>query len=71
MKRTTLIFAIVFGLLSCITTGCDRSSDASKSKHVEEKVLYQCPMDCESGKTYDKPGNCPVCEMELEKKVEI
>lgn len=24
-----------------------------------------CPMDCELGKTYDAPGECPVCGMEL------
>lgn len=27
---------------------------------------YQCPMKCEKDKTYDKPGKCPVCEMDLE-----
>lgn len=26
---------------------------------------YQCPMKCEGDKTYDKPGNCPVCNMKL------
>ena len=31
-------------------------------------ALYQCPMDCEKGKTYDKPGICPKCKMELKKK---
>jgi Heavy metal binding domain len=30
---------------------------------------YQCTMDCEKGKTYDKPGKCPVCNMDM-KKVE-
>ena len=29
--------------------------------------VYQCPMDCENGKTYSKPGQCPVCGMDLEK----
>ena len=28
---------------------------------------YYCPMHCEGDKTYDKPGNCPVCGMNLEK----
>ena len=28
---------------------------------------YFCPMKCEGEKTYDKPGNCPVCNMKLEK----
>ena len=26
---------------------------------------YKCPMKCEGDKTYDAPGNCPVCKMEL------
>jgi hypothetical protein len=30
---------------------------------------YQCPMDCEDGKTYEKEGNCPVCKMDLKKVV--
>ena len=28
---------------------------------------YFCPMHCEGNKTYDKPGSCPVCGMNLEK----
>ncbi|MCB0686543.1 MAG: heavy metal translocating P-type ATPase [Saprospiraceae bacterium] len=26
---------------------------------------YYCPMHCEGEKTYDKPGDCPVCGMDL------
>jgi Cu(I)/Ag(I) efflux system membrane fusion protein len=26
---------------------------------------YFCPMKCEDEKTYDQPGNCPVCNMRL------
>jgi Cu2+-exporting ATPase len=26
---------------------------------------FYCPMHCEGEKTYDKPGNCPVCGMDL------
>ena len=26
---------------------------------------YACPMKCEGDKTYDKPGSCPVCKMDL------
>jgi len=29
---------------------------------------YECPMHCEGEKTYDKPGNCPVCGMNLVKQ---
>ncbi len=32
---------------------------------------YYCPMHCEGNKTYDKPGSCPVCGMNLEKAVEL
>jgi Cu+-exporting ATPase len=28
---------------------------------------YYCPMHCEGEKTYDRPGSCPVCGMNLEK----
>ena len=30
---------------------------------------YYCPMRCEGDKTYDKPGDCPVCGMHLVKAV--
>ncbi|RTQ45283.1 hypothetical protein EJV47_25735 [Hymenobacter gummosus] len=30
-------------------------------------TTYVCPMGCE-GSTSTKPGKCPVCEMDLEKK---
>ncbi len=61
---------------SLMLVACGGSTE-SKSTTTEMKVdstkqmveVYQCPMDCEKGKTYDKAGNCPVCEMEL-KKVE-
>ncbi|MEO7209742.1 MAG: heavy metal-binding domain-containing protein, partial [Chitinophagaceae bacterium] len=28
---------------------------------------YYCPMHCEVDKTYDKPGDCPVCGMNMER----
>lgn len=31
--------------------------------------IYYCPMHCEDDKTYDKPGNCPVCGMNLVKQI--
>ena len=29
---------------------------------------YYCPMRCEGDKTYDRPGDCPVCGMHLKKE---
>ncbi|MEQ9220718.1 MAG: heavy metal translocating P-type ATPase [Cyclobacteriaceae bacterium] len=30
---------------------------------------YYCPMQCEGDKTYDQPGDCPVCGMDLVEEV--
>ena len=35
-----------------------------KSKEPQE-TKYQCPMNCEGNKTYNQPGECPVCSMQL------
>ncbi len=35
------------------------------SEH-QEQAAYQCPMDCEAGKTYKEPGACAVCGMPIE-----
>ncbi len=34
-------------------------------KAVEGNGVFYCPMHCEGEKTYDKPGDCPVCGMPL------
>jgi len=43
---------------------------SSTEKNREEKLQetsekYYCPMYCEGDKTYDQPGDCPVCGMHL------
>ena len=45
-------------------------SSAANSTPEQDVIKYQCPMKCEGEKTYDKPGKCAVCGMELE-KIEI
>lgn len=35
------------------------------------KGKYYCPMHCEGNKHYDKPGQCPVCGMDLVKEVTL
>jgi hypothetical protein len=73
---------VVFTLLMCCMSIVVLSCKESKEKNTEsgsslaaEKAdlamndIYQCPMDCEKGKTYDEEGTCPVCKMDL-KKVE-
>ncbi|TRZ42017.1 heavy metal translocating P-type ATPase [Robertkochia solimangrovi] len=49
---------------------------AMEHHHKKEKTAtsdkgpgtYYCPMHCEGEKTYDKPGSCPVCGMDLVKE---
>jgi len=68
--------------MSIIVASCkDSNKEVKTETEVEQTELgvekadlamndvYQCPMDCENGKTYGKEGDCPVCKMDL-KKVE-
>lgn len=40
-----------------------KTSKSTNKKSPSGK--YYCPMQCEGDKTYDEPGNCPVCGMDL------
>src|SRR5690606_7367004 len=37
----------------------------TKKAEINGNGIYYCPMHCEGDKTYDKPGDCPVCGMDL------
>jgi len=41
------------------------SSPKSKSVPARSGGKFYCPMHCEGDKTYDAPGDCPVCGMDL------
>lgn len=43
-----------------------RSTKAKKEKPKGKGTgTFYCPMHCEGDKTYDEPGDCPVCGMDL------
>jgi uncharacterized paraquat-inducible protein A len=66
MKNTVILFSMIATLAFA---SCNNSQKAeTKTDNTQTAALYQCPMDCEKGKTYDKPGQCPVCNMDLVKK---
>lgn len=49
---------------------CHHEEEGHKHHKQEETKqngngIYYCPMHCEGEKTYDKPGDCPVCGMHL------
>ncbi|MBK6507308.1 MAG: cadmium-translocating P-type ATPase [Ignavibacteria bacterium] len=57
-------------------TKADSEHDTNKYVKIEGimddgKGTYYCPMHCEGDKTYDKPGDCPVCGMSLEKEISM
>ncbi len=37
----------------------------SNNNVAANEAWYQCPMKCEGDKMYNKPGNCPECNMKL------
>ncbi|WP_310559123.1 heavy metal-binding domain-containing protein, partial [Flavobacterium sp.] len=53
----------------CSTKVHDNKDTMSAPDNAQGK--YYCPMHCEGEKVYDKPGDCPVCGMDLIKGVEL
>ncbi|WGF93953.1 heavy metal translocating P-type ATPase [Aequorivita marisscotiae] len=41
-----------------------KKKEEKRAKQSSSGTFY-CPMHCEGEKTYDKPGDCPVCGMDL------
>lgn len=83
MKKSILLLALCLSLGVVLNSCKGEKKDAPEATEAAEmnenaaadkadiamNDTYQCPMDCEHGKTYDKEGTCPVCNMNL-KKVE-
>lgn len=44
---------------------------AKKAPQHSANGIYYCPMHCEGDKTYNKPGDCPVCGMDLVPQIAI
>ena len=77
-----LVSAVTFSVSSCKKkdkeeTNTEEVANDQVKEEAEEvlasnDVLYQCPMDCEKGKSYTEKGSCPVCKMDLkEKKIDL
>jgi hypothetical protein len=69
MKKTILIAGLTILVITNILTGCENNSQKSGATPAQsQKEQYRCPMKC-TEEIFDKPGKCPVCEMELEKVI--
>jgi P-type Cu+ transporter len=42
-----------------------RKEEQKRRQSENGSGVYYCPMRCEGDKTYNKPGDCPVCGMDL------
>jgi len=72
MKKQITIAVLLLTVVMFFVSCGNKTSENKKENTTTEQTSnakYQCPMKCEGGKTYDKPGSCPVCNMDL-KKVE-
>lgn len=58
--------ALVLSALAFTACKNDHSKHQPPAAAAEAGTKYICPMNCEKGKTYDQPGSCPVCHMDLE-----
>ena len=61
------LFVLALCILVAFTACKDKKSETKEesASEVVAEARYQCPMNCEDGKTYDHAGTCPVCKMEL------
>ncbi len=66
MRRQLIVFStlLLFGASSMLS--CSGGEKKTPKEEVKTDV-YTCPMKCNNGQTYDKPGKCTECEMDLEK----
>jgi len=48
-----------------MNSSCGCSGNIQHKSKGQQEAWYQCPMNCEGNKTYNQPGECPVCNMQL------
>lgn len=63
--------AALEGTHYALVTSLEEATPAPKPQAPTQKGtgVYYCPMRCEGDKTYDHPGHCPVCGMDLVEQV--
>jgi len=70
-KKVILSIAVItmLAVIGCKTEVKKENEQVKTEENMEMAAhdVYQCPMDCEKGKTYETEGDCPVCKMDLKK----
>ena len=72
MKKLILMLAVItvvsFAFTSCKKDKKEEDVKTEEKADMASNEVYQCPMDCEEGKSYTEAGSCPVCKMDLKAK---
>lgn len=63
----------MFAAVVCISCNNSSTTNTTSAKPLvvataDATEKYQCPMNCQTDTAYTTAGQCPVCEMDLEKK---
>jgi hypothetical protein len=66
MKKSILAMSFVILTTMIVISSCGNNQKSAVPAAETTKEQYQCPMKC-TEELFDKPGKCPVCEMELVK----
>lgn len=61
--------AVIIIMAVLFFAGCGSKHNHAPEHRLHNEAAYICPMRCEGEKAYDKPGQCPVCNMNLELKI--
>jgi len=70
MRKTSLITGIAVAIFASCNNNNTTNNANDKALVVAADtamVKYQCPMQCQGDTAYTTSGQCPVCEMDLEK----
>lgn len=51
--------------------GEEKPKKKQANENSQHTGKFYCPMHCEGDKTYDKPGSCPVCGMDLVEEITL
>lgn len=65
MKKLAIALCLALGLLFALPACKSAPKNGENSGNNAVAKKYQCPMKCEKDKTYDSPGKCPKCGMEM------
>lgn len=75
MKRFTYILILFATIFVACNNSTPKNENTETAATLADTIVatdsalatYQCPMKCQGDTTYNAPGQCAVCGMDLEK----